>query len=88
MVQEIFEIFLPPLNLVRMPPGRLPGEVFQACPSGRKLWGRPRARWRAYISPATWERLGVPQEELVDVAGERAVWMSLLKLLPPRPGSG
>ena len=27
--------------LVRMPPGCLIGEVFQACPSRRKPWGRP-----------------------------------------------
>ena len=33
----------------------------------------------------TWERLGVPPEELEEVAGDRDVWVSLLKLLPPRP---
>ena len=32
-----------------------------------------------------WERLGVPREELDKVAGEREVWASLLRLLPPRP---
>ena len=32
-----------------------------------------------------WERLGVPPEELEEVAGDRDVWVSLLKLLPPRP---
>ena len=31
-------------HLVRMPPGRLPGEVFRACPSGRRPWGRSRTR--------------------------------------------
>ena len=30
------------------------------------------------------ERLGIPQSELVIVAGEREVWGSLLKLLPLR----
>ncbi|KAK0149597.1 Lipoma-preferred partner [Merluccius polli] len=35
-------------HLVRMPPGRLPGEVFRACPTGRRPWGRPRTRWRDY----------------------------------------
>ncbi|MED6277533.1 hypothetical protein CHARACLAT_014409 [Characodon lateralis] len=29
-----------------MPPGRLPREVFQACPTGRRPRGRPRIRWR------------------------------------------
>ena len=50
-------------HLVRMPPGRLPGEVFRA-----------RLAWKC---------LGIPQEELDEVAGEREVWVSLLRLLPP-----
>ncbi len=29
-------------HLFRMPPGCLPGEVFQVCPTGRRPWGRPR----------------------------------------------
>ena len=32
-----------------------------------------------------WERFGILQEELDEVAGERKVWASLLRLLPPRP---
>uniref|UniRef100_A0A3B3BLN8 Reverse transcriptase domain-containing protein n=2 Tax=Oryzias melastigma TaxID=30732 RepID=A0A3B3BLN8_ORYME len=75
-------------HLVRMPPGRLPGEVFRACPTGRRPRGRPRTRWRDYVSRLAWERLGVPPEELEEVAGEREVWASLLRLLPPRPGPG
>jgi len=35
-----------------------------------------------------WERVGVPPEELEEVAGDRDVWVSLLKLLPPRPDTG
>ncbi|XP_071059967.1 anamorsin isoform X1 [Pseudochaenichthys georgianus] len=66
-------------HLVRMPPGCLPREVFQA---------RPRTRWRDYISSLAWERLGIPQSELVDVAREKKVWGSLLELLPPRPDHG
>ena len=72
-------------HLIRMPPGRLPGEVFRARPTGKRPRGRPRTRWRDYVSQLAWERLGVPREELDDVAGEREVWASLLKLLPPRP---
>uniref|UniRef100_A0A3B3HQU3 Reverse transcriptase domain-containing protein n=1 Tax=Oryzias latipes TaxID=8090 RepID=A0A3B3HQU3_ORYLA len=75
-------------HLVRMPPGRLPGEVFRACPTGRRPRGRPRTRWRDYVSRLAWERLGVPPEELEEVAGVREVWASLLSLLPPRPGPG
>ena len=37
-------------HLVRMPPGRFPREVFQARPAGRRPRGRPRIRWRDYIS--------------------------------------
>ncbi|KAL6485959.1 hypothetical protein MHYP_G00053510 [Metynnis hypsauchen] len=54
-----------------MPPGRLPREVSQASPSGRRPRGRPRTRWRDYIAQLAWERLGLPPEELVEVAGER-----------------
>jgi exonuclease III len=75
-------------HLVRMPPGRLPGEVFRARPTGRRPRGRPRTRWRDYVSRLAWERLGIPPEELAQVAGERDVWASLLKLLPPRPDPG
>ncbi|TWW60792.1 hypothetical protein D4764_05G0008820 [Takifugu flavidus] len=74
-------------HLVRMPPGRLPGEVFRACPSGRRPPGRPRTLWRDYVSRLVWERLGVPPDELEEVAGEREVWASLLRL-PPRPDPG
>ncbi|TWW81722.1 hypothetical protein D4764_01G0015370 [Takifugu flavidus] len=51
-------------HLVRMPPGRLPGEVFRACPSGGRLLGRPRTRWRDYVSRLVWECLGIPPDEL------------------------
>ncbi|KAK0146650.1 putative uncharacterized transposon-derived protein F52C9.6 [Merluccius polli] len=51
-------------HLVRMPPGHLPGEVFRACPTGRRPRGRPRTRWRDYVSRLAWERLGIPREEL------------------------
>ncbi|KAI3363609.1 hypothetical protein L3Q82_001239 [Scortum barcoo] len=47
-------------HLFRMPPGRLPREVFQACPTGRRPRGRPRTRWRDYVSRLAWERLGDP----------------------------
>ncbi|KAK3544083.1 hypothetical protein QTP86_001214 [Hemibagrus guttatus] len=75
-------------HLFRMPPVRLPGEVFRACPTGKRPRGRPRTRWRDYVSRLAWERLGVPPEELEEVSGEREVWASLFRLLPLRPGSG
>ncbi|CAM4603447.1 unnamed protein product [Leuciscus chuanchicus] len=58
-------------HLFRMPPGRLPGKVFQACPTGRRPRGRPRTRWRDYVSRLAWERLSVPPEELEEVSRER-----------------
>uniref|UniRef100_A0A8C6PI18 Reverse transcriptase domain-containing protein n=1 Tax=Nothobranchius furzeri TaxID=105023 RepID=A0A8C6PI18_NOTFU len=75
-------------HLVRMPLGRLPGEVFRARPTGRRPKGRPRTRWRDYASHLARERLGIFPEELAQVAGEREVWASRLRLLPPRPDSG
>ncbi|TWW59831.1 hypothetical protein D4764_06G0013610 [Takifugu flavidus] len=48
--------------------------------------GRPRTRWRDYVSRLAWERLGIPPDELEEVAGDREVWASLLRLRhPPRP---
>ncbi|KAK3508365.1 hypothetical protein QTP70_022939 [Hemibagrus guttatus] len=58
-------------HLFRMPPGCLPGEVFRACPTGKRPRGRPRTCWRDYVSRLAWERLGVPPEELEEVSGER-----------------
>ncbi len=55
--------------LVRMPPGLLLMEVFQAHPARRRPQGLP----------------GIPQSELADVVREREVWDPLLKLLPLRP---
>ncbi|KAK7939602.1 hypothetical protein WMY93_002928 [Mugilogobius chulae] len=75
-------------HLFRLTPGRLPGEVFRACLTGRRPRGRPRTRWRDYVSRLAWERLGIPPEELAEVCGDREVWASLLRLLPPRPDSG
>ncbi|KAG1932899.1 hypothetical protein F2P79_020886 [Pimephales promelas] len=49
-------------HLFRMPPGRLPGEVFRARPTGRRPRGRPRTRWRDYVSRLAWECLGIPQK--------------------------
>ncbi len=73
-------------HLFRMPPGHLPGEVFRVRPTGRRPRGRPRMRWRDYVSRLAWEHLGIPPEEQEEVSREREVWAALLRLLPPRPG--
>ncbi|KAF7648618.1 hypothetical protein LDENG_00154150 [Lucifuga dentata] len=75
-------------HLIRMPPARLPREVFQARPTGKRPRGRPRTRWRDYISRLIWESLGIPQKELEGLTGDREVWAGLLSLLPPRPRPG
>ena len=75
-------------HLLRMPPGHLPREVFQTCPARRRPRGRPRTRWKDYISMLAWEHLGIPQSELADVAGKKQVWGTLLELLPTRPDFG
>lgn len=47
-----------------------------------------RTRWRDFVSQMAWELLGASPEELVEVTGERLVWVSLSRTLPPqtRPG--
>lgn len=50
---------------------RLPFEVFQACPTFNEGPGH-LARGH----------LGVPQEELEDVASETGVWATMFSLLP------
>lgn len=37
-----------------------------------------------FVSWLGWEQLGIPLEKQNKVAGEREVWVSLMKLLPPR----
>ncbi|KAK3558055.1 hypothetical protein QTP86_006473 [Hemibagrus guttatus] len=71
-------------HLFRMPPGRLPGEVFRACPTGKRPRGRPRTRWRDYVFRLAWERLGVPPEELEEVAREREHSRDELRYIKPR----
>ena len=72
-------------HLFRMPPGRLPREVFLACPAGRRPRGRPRTRWSDYVAQLAWERLGILPEELEEVSGEREVWVSQAAALTTRP---
>ncbi|KAI3373544.1 hypothetical protein L3Q82_022135 [Scortum barcoo] len=76
-------------HLFRMPPGRLPREVFQACPTGGGGLGEDPGHAGETMSLG-WpgNASGSPPEELEEVSGVREVWASLLRLLPPRPGPG
>lgn len=67
-------------HLVRIPPGHHPTEVFMARPAGRRPQGRPRTRWRDYISSLAWEYLLHPQSELASVPSTHN-WGSLVDLL-------
>jgi len=64
-----------------MPPGRLPGEVFRAPDPGEDPGHVGETMSLCWPGNAS----GSPPEELEEVAGDRDVWASLLKLLPPRP---
>ncbi len=60
------------VHLLRMrPPGRLPVEVFQARPGGKRPRTDPGPGGE--IISLHWERLRMPQSELADVAREREV---------------
>ncbi|XP_077357485.1 uncharacterized protein LOC144004267 isoform X2 [Festucalex cinctus] len=72
-------------HLVPVPPGRLPGEVFRACPTGGRLRGRPRTRWRDDVSRLA---LGSRRRSWLEWLGRGKSGLSLLKLLPPRPDLG
>ena len=71
-------------HLVRMPLDRLPREVFDACPTGRRrrdhMEGLPRLSGLE-TSPR------IPQE-FTNAALERKVWSSLVELVPPWPDYG
>ena len=75
-------------HLVWMPPERLPRKVLDARPTGRRPRGRPKTRWKDYISRLAWERLGILPEGVEEVAQDKEIWRSQLELLPPRPDSG
>ena len=47
------------------------------------FYGKPRTRWSDYVTWLAWERLGILLEELEEVSGEREIWVSLLRQLPP-----
>lgn len=54
---------------VRMLPGQLPLVLFQANPTGREPWNRPRTHWRDYRSHLVWKRFVIPQQKLESTFG-------------------
>lgn len=49
-------------------------------PPPRRPRGRSRRSRRDYVFQLTWEHLGIPPDGLAQVAGEREIGVSLLKL--------
>lgn len=60
---------------------------FDGCP-GTSHWEETTVQTQnsldGYISPPAHERLGIFQEVLENVTGERHVWVFFLELLPPQ----
>ncbi|KAI3355559.1 hypothetical protein L3Q82_018384 [Scortum barcoo] len=52
-----------------MPPGRLPREVFQACPTGRRPWEDPGHAGETMSLSWPGNASGSPPEELEEVSG-------------------
>ncbi|KAI3373071.1 hypothetical protein L3Q82_006415 [Scortum barcoo] len=74
-------------HLFRMPPGRLPREVFQACvPPGGGLGEDPGHAGETMSLGLAWERLGIPPEELEEVSGlgQRVMAAPVLRVSTPR----
>ncbi|KAI3353229.1 hypothetical protein L3Q82_019264 [Scortum barcoo] len=72
-----------------MPPGRLPREVFQACPTGRRPPGKTQDTLeRLCLSAGLGTPRGPPGRAGGSVWGEGSLGISLLRLLPPQPGPG
>jgi len=51
-------------------------KALRACPPGKRPGGRARGRYKDYMAYLAWECLGMAQEELESIAGERDVWVS------------
>ena len=66
-------------HLVRMHPGYLTLEVFQARPTGRRPQGDPEHPGGITYFSWPWNTLGSPGGA---VAGEKIVWVPLLSLIP------
>lgn len=72
-------------HILRMPPNRLPYQIFQAVPTGKRPIGRPRTSWRKYIEKLIQERLGLQWADVQQAAKDRNRWKQLLNELKPQP---
>ncbi|XP_061892442.1 uncharacterized protein LOC133642332 [Entelurus aequoreus] len=72
-------------QMVRMPPERLPKEVFRARPTGRRPRGRPRTRWEDYVWPGN--ASGSPRKSWTKWMGRRKSRLPCLGCCPRDPTS-
>lgn len=71
-------------HLTRMTPEGLLREVFQAYPTGRKLWDTPMTCYKNYISWLAWECLVISPEELelLTLSIKHISWQTHMHFLP------
>ncbi|CAF1534892.1 unnamed protein product [Adineta ricciae] len=72
-------------HVIRMPHNRLPYQVFEAKPIGRRPVGRPRTSWRKYMEKLCLERLNLRWPAVQQAATDRIRWKQLLNALIPQP---
>jgi len=70
-------------HVTRKPQERFGKQVLLAPPAGKRPRGRPRTRWRDYISDLAWFRVGVEPAELSEISVDLEVFRDLPGLLPP-----
>ncbi len=69
-------------HLVRTPPDRLPREMFQTHPAGKRPQGQTQVQVEKFDLCTGLGTPWDPQSDLADVAREMGGWCPLLKLLP------
>ena len=75
-------------HLTRMPPGRLPLEVFRARPTGRRPEADPEPAGGIIYLFWPGDASGFPRRSWRVLLFEKEAWLALLNLLPPQPGPG
>ena len=69
-------------HVTRMSHEQTAKQLMDALPSGKRLRGRPRTRWRNYVEDLAGHVLEFHQQ-IATSWGDRNAWRSQLELLPP-----
>jgi len=72
-------------HVSKMPQERLSKQALLAKVKRKRPVGRPRTRWADYIEDLGWNRLGLQQNEMLEVVADRDVWRLNLELQPQQP---